>query len=365
MMDTIEHKLQISLENCRTVPDALARQSWEYYHGVYLIHPRDSQTGKDMDRTSRSVVLKPLKLGAVKAFLIGELLAAGQKFSWPILPSPVKSTEAQNYLWCRGNRYLLTVLIKGRAADYQRRSDLQAAIRTMKTFHCVTRELIARNPKRWDFLRFDLAAEWRKRIGEMEICRRMASRECVCRGEPNNDWSCRYLAYWTEFYDQAREVVGVLENLTANMQANTENGGDVICYHDWAYHNVIIRDGQPPDECEAFLIDFDYIIVDRPVHDRANLISRYLRLNSWSLPSLTQILTDFNRFYEWQPGELDWLWIYLAFPYEYWMLGRQYFIEKQPWSMKYYEDQWQRKIACGVERKRVLEMIKDSVGCRV
>jgi CotS family spore coat protein len=358
MMDTIKHKLQISLQNCRFVPDALTRQSWEYYHGVYLIHPRDSQTGQGTDTTSQSVVLKPLKLGAVKAFLIGELLAAGQKFSWTVLPSPVNLPGTHNYLWCRGNRYLLTAMIKGREADYRRRSDLQAAIRTMKTFHSLTRKLIAGNQKRWAFLRFDLTAEWRKRIGEMEICREIASRERVHGGKFNDEWCRRYLARWPEFYDQAREVVGAMEKLVANPRADTEIGGDVICYHDWAYHNVIIYDGQSSAECEAFLIDFDYIIVDRPVHDQANLISRYLRLNSWSLTSLTQILTDFDRFYKWQPGELDWLRRYLAFPYEYWILGRQYFIEKQPWSMKYYQDQWERKIACHAQRSRALEMME-------
>lgn len=380
MMDTIKHKLLTGLKNCGSVPDALARQSWEYYHGVYLIHMRHYLTGQEEDYIGPSVVLKPLKLGAVKAFLVGELLAEGQKFfreakshdqsdgypddppvSATILPAPVKTPGGSNYIWSGGNRYLLTAMIKGREADYHRQSDLQAAICTMKTFHRFTRKLITGNQKRWVFLRFNPAAEWRKRLREMEICREMAARSCSRQGGGNDDWSRQYLSYWPEFYDQAREVVGALENLTANMRTDTGNGGNVICYHDWAYHNIIIDDGVRSSVRAAFLIDFDDIIVDRPVHDRANLISRYLRLNSWSPTALTQILTDFDRSYEWESGELEWLRIYLAFPYEFWMLARQYFIEKQPWSMKYYQDQWQRKIACQAQRRRVLEMLETSV----
>ncbi len=373
MMDSTKHKLLTSLGNNGSVPGAPVRQFWEYYHGVYLIHTRHYQTGQEEGNTGhQSIVLKPLKLGAVKAFLAGELLAAGQQFfskayshdhpderkddssvAAAILPALIKPPHGGNYLWSGGNRYLLTAKIEGREADYLRRTDLQAAIRAMKTFHGFTRKLIAKDQKRWEFLRFNLADEWRKRLREMEICREMAARECPCRGELNDDWRRRYLAFWPEFYNQAREAVDGLESLAVNTPAGSEKGGDVICYHDWAYHNVIIGEGTH----EGFLIDFDDIIVDRPVHDRANLISRYLRLYSWAPSAMTRILTDFGRFYEWRPGELEWLRIYLTFPYEFWMLARQYFIEKQPWSLKYYQDQWERKIARRDKRERVLEMI--------
>lgn len=369
----IKHKLLSSLEKWGAVPDTITHQTWEYYHSVYLIHRQSGQAGSQPGRACQSMVLKPLKLGAVKAFLVGELLIAGQRFfgqvtsgahqppardessgDGTILPVLIQPPGGRNYWWSGGNRYLLTGLIQGREADYYRKSDLQAAILAMRTFHRFTHSLIAENPHRWEFLRLNLPAQWRKRLREMEICREMAVR-AIYRGGVNHDWCRQYLSDWPEFYEQAREVVGVLENPAANMKTDSENHGDVICYHDWAYHNVIIKGAQ------AFLIDFDDIIVDRPVHDRANLISRYLRLNSWSPASLIEILADFDRLYAWRSGELEWLWIYLAFPYEYWMLGRQYFIEKQPWSRNYYQDQWERKIACRVQRRRVLELLKTGI----
>ena len=320
------------------------------YHDVYLIKESTAQNSGNNSRANPAFILKQLKLGTLRAFLTGELLTAGEKNFQPeksnIIPSIVALPSGGNYFWFRGNRFLLTTWLKGREADYHRTRDLQAAIRTMKIFHWFTRNLIIDNPHRWSLLKFDLRGEWRNRMGEMAVCRKMARLM-------KNDWSRQYLTDWPEFNDQAWEAVQEADNLADNSNAAASNGEAVICYHDWAYHNVIIDDNS-----KAFLIDFDEIIVDRPVHDRANLINRYLRLNGWSEESLSQIISDFNRFYEWQPGELHWLRVYLTFPYEYWMLGRQYFIEKQPWSMKYYQDQWERKIACRIQRRRVLDLIK-------
>jgi CotS family spore coat protein len=377
MMDTIKHKLLTSLETCRSFPDALPRQSWEYYHGVYLIHGSRLQSVEEKRNPGPPVVLKRLRLGAVKAYLTGKLLDEGQKYFGriqpreqipsiaenptvcdAILPAPAKISGGMNYLWSRGNRYLLTSLIKGRQADYRRRSDLRAAIRTMNMFHRFTHQLISENQKLWAFLRFNIKLEWHKRLREMEICRDIASR--LLGQGIHEEWCRRYLAYWPEFYEQAQETTSAMETLVTCIPENSRDDGDVICYHDWAYHNVIIG-GRKPGGPQASLIDFDDMIVDRPTHDRANLMSRYLRLNRWSPTSLNQILQDFDRFYPWRPDELKWLRIYLAFPYEFWMLARQFFIEKQPWSMKYYQDQWERKIACRVQRKLVLEMLESSV----
>jgi hypothetical protein len=41
------------------------------------------------------------------------------------------------------------------------------------------------------------------------------------------------------------------------------------------------------------------------------------------------------------------------------MLGRQYYIEKQPWSGSYYRDQWRRKISHHDERLKVLKLIEN------
>jgi CotS family spore coat protein len=330
-------------------------QSLEPLRSVYLLHYRNEEPEQN-----KRLVLKQLKIGAVKSFLIGELLWQGANCfdheaaikrrnnfdgGAPILPNLVKPAPANNYWWFRGNRYLLTHMLPGREADYKQLDDLQAAIRTMNILHRFSQSVIDGNPHRWSFLKMDLKKEWWKRIREMAACREIAIRT-------KTPWNKQYVSCWSKFHDQAWKALQELENLDRDPVTVTRVNTDVICYHDWAHHNLII------DEGKAYLVDFDDLIVDRPVHDRTNLIGRYLRLNRWSTESFFKIIWNFDRFYPWKEGELRWLRAFLTFPYDYWMLGRQYFIEKQPWSMKYYQDQWERKIACQIEREKVLKLIK-------
>jgi CotS family spore coat protein len=281
-------------------------------------------------------VLKPLRIGAIKAHLIGRLLVEEELSS--IVPRLIKPESGSYYLWYSGNRYLATEKIPGRVADYYSVMDLKAAVITMANFHRISRQLIQSNPARWSILQFNPQLQWRQYLREMEICREIAIR---FQGDL---FSRQYLQKWHLFYEMAFRVLQEFPPKVAPMQ-------ETLCYHDWAFHNVII------EQERAHLIDFDDMIVDHSIHDRVNLISRYLRLHHWSIPALLKTLWYFDHFYHWQKGDLKLLRLYLTFPYEYWILGRQYYIEKQPWSRRYYQDQWQRKISLLPERLKVLDLI--------
>jgi CotS family spore coat protein len=291
-------------------------------------------------RTGRgSYVVKPLRIGAGKAWLTGKLLSDNGEC--PVLPCLVPSGDGGCYWWHKGNRYLITRQISGREADYWRIGDLGAAIRTMGIFHRYTAKIVAARQPGWKLLEFEPGRIWRQASVEMEICRGLAIRA-------GDSWSKQYLKLWRYFSNQvfqARRAVAALPGPVVK----------VVCYHDWAYHNVLLDDGGG----RAFLIDFDAMVIDGAAHDRANLAGRYLRLRGWTKRALLQLLRQFERLYPFRRGEFDWLRVYLTFPYDYWMLGRQYYLEKQPWSAKYFQDQWQRKIAPYQARKRILELLDE------
>ncbi len=293
------------------------------YRSVYLVEKEPGY------------VLKPLNVGAARAYLTGLLLSNHDKC--PIISRLIQPKTGGYYLWNHGNRYLLMEKIEGRAADYMEINDLKATIAGMKDFHQFSRLLLDEKCRLWPLLKFDPVAEWLKRLFEMEICREIAIRS------QNDSFSRQYLKIWHKFYDLAFQAIQTIQRVSS--------GEVTICYHDWAYHNVIIRQGK------AHLIDFDYMLIDNPVHDRVNLISRYLRLHQWSVNSLLRILWNFDHLYPWRKEDLKLLIIYLTFPYDYWILGRQYFLEKQPWSKKYFQDQWNRKISYHQERLKALDVL--------
>lgn len=290
-----------------------------------------SITGKDGIR-----VIKELRVGAEQAKFIGELLTYLNGSG--LTPKFIRPESGAAYFWIRGNRYFLTDYQPGRIADYHQLGDLQAAIRVMAELHRLSSGFLESHSQHHSFLRYEPGPIWRKRLREMEICRDRAIRL-------RNNWSREYLRFWYLFWNQAVKAVEAVESSRPKQP-------QVICYHDWAFHNLIINNDR------AVLIDFDYLIADQPVHDRANLISRYLRLHRWSGNALFKALWNFDRFYPWRSGELEALSVYLMFPYEYWILGRQYFLERQPWSERYYRDQWERKIACFEQRAKVLELLE-------
>jgi CotS family spore coat protein len=314
------HEIEMAFVSYHIPPDYLP------YRSVYLAPPQEP-----------IYVLKPLKVGAVRAYLIGLLLS--KQAECPIIPRLIKADSGAYYLWQRGNRYLVMEKLPGIVADYHVAKDLKAAVIAMAGFHSFGRKLVGANPQRWSILQFNPEREWRYRLREMETCREIAIRF------QDDPFSRQYLQMWHQYYELAFRV------LQAFPIRDVVNNQNTICYHDWAFHNVIINQGQ------GHLIDFDYMIVDHSIHDRANLISRYLRLNQWSISSLLKILWSFDHFYFWKKGELKLLGLYLTFPYEYWMLGRQYYLEKQPWSRRYYQEQWQRKIGFHLERLKVLDLI--------
>ena len=283
----------------------------------------------------RKRVIKPLRIGAMQAFLISKLLS--NRNAWSGLPLLIPPTSGKPYLWYKGSRYIMTEMLDGRTADYFETKDLQIAIQGMKAFHEFSVGVLQEDAKRWSLLKIDLLNLWQKRFQEMSICRSIAIRQ-------QTQWAKQYLKVWHHFAGQVLQSLSDLKNY-----ANTDN--KVICYHDWAFHNVIINNEQ------AYLFDFDYMVVDHPVHDKCNLIGRYLRLFNWSNRSLFKVLWNFDCYYPWQTNEIKLLRILLMLPYDYWMFGRQFFIEKQPWSEKYYLEQWNRKVMNYSEREKVLDLI--------
>lgn len=284
-----------------------------------------------------SFIVKPLRIGARQAFLTATLLKGAS--DCPVLPRLFQTADYPYYFWDHRGRYLITCAVPGREADYWEDRDLTAAILGMGEFHRYTRQLITEKPAVWNCLRYQPLAEWERRYNEMERCRNRAI-------QSQDHWSKQYLKLWFYFSDQLYQALRELKTVS-------RGGPEVICYHDWAHHNVIIQNGL------AALVDFDYMLVDRAVHDKVNLIARYLRLYNWSKEALLKIIWKFDRYYPWYPEELKLLRIYLLFPYDYWMLGRQYYLEKQPWSFKYYQDQWDRKVAPFREREKLLKLLEE------
>jgi len=282
------------------------------------------------------LVLKRLRTGTSRTYLIGKLLEQSPKAG--LLPQLIATKYGGSYFFRNGNRYLLTTKLPGREADYLEFGDFLVALQGMRALHEQAEKLIAADSC-WQWLTFSVIEVWQQRLQELVFCRKLAQRK-------PDEFGKRYLKWWLYFYTQASLALTLWQKYRGSRLPT-------LCYHDWACHNVLIKQGR------AALFDFEYLILDSPVHDQANLLGKYLRLHDYRETEFARMMQALREYYPWQPREIELLQAYLTFPYDYWILGRQYYLEWQPWAQSYYQMQWQRKIAVEPKRAMMLRLLRD------
>ncbi len=282
------------------------------------------------------LVLKRMRTGTDRSYLIGKLLE--QSHSDGLLPQLISTKYGGSYFFQNGNRYLLTTKLAGREGDYLNFEDFLSALHGMRLFHATAAPLIATDPA-WQVIKFSVVALWQWRLRELLVCRRLAQHD-------SSEFGKQYLSRWAYFYLQASLALSLSQ--LQRIQSEPR-----LCYHDWACHNLLLDQGR------VGLFDFEYLILDVGAHDQANLLGKYLRLYSYDEVRFAQAMQALRDNYPCRAAERQLLRAYLTFPYDYWMLGRQYYLERQPWALKHYWQQWRRKIEVEPQRARVLSWLRD------
>ncbi|MDV3426917.1 MAG: CotS family spore coat protein [Bacillota bacterium] len=137
------------------------------------------------------------------------------------------------------------------------------------------------------------------------------------------------------------EVVSIEQSLEKIINSNYESlmKEEVVlegfCHHDFAHHNILIN-----NDLDMKIIDFDYVLLDSHLHDLASLIIRKMRYNKWSIEDALFIMKSYNSEYRIIEEELEVMDGFIQFPQDFWQVGIQYYIEKQPWG----EDFFNKKI---------------------
>ncbi|HYE81384.1 MAG TPA: CotS family spore coat protein [Clostridia bacterium] len=138
----------------------------------------------------------------------------------------------------------------------------------------------------------------------------------------------RHMSY---FWQQARESTGMInESPYWEVSGKSKEAGE-FCHHDLANHNFLMTDNG-----NVYLIDFDYCIMDTRLHDISSLIIRNMRYGVWDIEKAYTILDEYNRVYPIDQKELKVIKAFMTFPQDFWQVGLQYYVEKQPWTMEYF-----------------------------
>lgn len=138
----------------------------------------------------------------------------------------------------------------------------------------------------------------------------------------------RHLSYYCRQAGESAEMIN--RSPYREVSEESEKSGE-FCHHDLANHNFLIT-----EEGNVYLIDFDYCIMDTRLHDLCSLIIRNMRYGVWEIEKAYFILNEYDRIYSVNQKELEVIKALMTFPQDFWQVGLQYYVEKQPWTMEYF-----------------------------
>jgi|GEM_PF-2024658 CotS family spore coat protein len=281
------------------------------------------------DVFGRSYALKPFRLGISSLLLTVELHQTVAGDCPGLLPRLVATTGGEKFLFFWGTRYLCLEWVQGACLDYLRWSDRRRALQAVALWRQAARSRTVPKSLRVCQRRQEL---WEGRLLELERCRRLAR-------AAGTAFSRVYLEAWDYYYAQgSRALARLLDGPYQQLAALAAAEGR-ICHGDWAHHNLLLRPGGG-----LTILDLEYLCGDLPLQDLADLLRRFLDLDGGDLRFISTYFKWAKELGTLLPEDAEVLAALCSFPEHYWILGRQYFIERLSYSEGYWLQRFKRKV---------------------
>ncbi len=110
---------------------------------------------------------------------------------------------------------------------------------------------------------------------------------------------------------------------------------NVICHHDYTYHNLIIG-----PQGEVNVIDFDYSCHELPVYDLASLIQKILKRYSYDVDMALELIEHYCTIAPLSSEELILMLSLFEFPQRFWRIAERYYKGKSDWDEKTFLDKY-------------------------
>lgn len=216
--------------------------------------------------------------------------------------------------------------IDSREANYSNPVELKMCIDALCNLHVAS---IGFNPENVPKCR-NYYGKWiekfEKRCGEM-----LYFKASIMSKDKKTEFDDTYLLHFTSHYKQALKAVSDLKASKYYEIIENHKSLNELCHHDTANHNFLIT-----SDLDVYIIDFDYCILDSHLHDLASLIIRNMRHGNWNFDILNYILEVYSNKIKITDDDIYMIFCFMQFPQDFWQIGLQYYVEKQPWSEDYF-----------------------------
>lgn len=259
--------------------------------------------------------------------------------------SIVKQKNGDNFIDFKGEKYFLTEWIDGRECDFLNPIDLDAAVEVLASLHTAAEGYPPAACPQSRCYYGKWPENFIRRIDEMKRIK-----ERVLAKPEKSDIDKIYLNYVDMCITDGEEALLLLEKTDyKGLSEDAEKKGSFI-HHDFAHHNILHTfDGK------TYVVDFDYSIMDIRMHDIGSLIIRNMKKSNWDIDKALNILEGYDRRNPISSEELKVLTPFFLFPQDFWMISRQYYIERKEWDEEDYADKMNTKSEYTLMRRKFIE----------
>jgi CotS family spore coat protein len=230
--------------------------------------------------------------------------------------------------------------VESREADFKNPVELKLCVETLSNLHLTSRgfnlELGAkgrRNYGKW-------IDKFQKRCDEL-----LYFKSIIPAKNSHSEFDSIFLKHFNFYYRQSINAIKDLRNSKyfEVMEEHKKLLG--FCHHDTANHNFLIT-----PELHVYMIDFDYCILDSHLHDLGSIIIRNLKHGNWNFDTLDYIINIYNQNIPINQDELYIIYCFMEYPQDFWQVGLQYYVEKQPWDEEFFVKKLSRIVKDGKDR---------------
>ncbi|HYE81387.1 MAG TPA: CotS family spore coat protein [Clostridia bacterium] len=265
--------------------------------------------------------------------------------------SIVKQKNRENFISFKDEKYFLTEWIDGRECDFLNPMDLDAAIEVLAHMHNAA-----------EGYRPEICPTCRCYFGKwpdnfsMRIDEMKQMKERVQAKQEKSDIDKIYLEYVDMCINDGEEALLLLDKADYKGLSEAAAGRGGFIHHDFAHHNILHTfDGR------TYVVDFDYSIMDIRMHDVGSLILRNMKKSNWDIDKALEILESYDRRNPVSREELKILAPFFLFPQDFWMVSRQYYIERKAWDEEDYVDKMNTKSEYTFMRRKFIEEFEKRV----
>lgn len=242
----------------------------------------------------------------------------------------------------KDSTYVVMDLIEGRECEYNNPLDINIAVRSLAEMHEASRDIgFSKDCSR--FKGFKLINSYKEKLQDLENMKTMA-----LSYKNKNEFHEIFLTHVDYFLERMKKSIEVLEK-SPYMELCKVKNNFILCHHDLAYHNILIKDNK------GYFIDFDYSIIDLRVHDICNFINKTTKNSCYDFNMLNQIIKEYNSISPISKEEYEVLHGMLLFPEGFYSISRDYFYRKKLWKFNSYLYKIQKKVQDIEERQDMVE----------